>query len=49
VEEGVDEFLFNLLILRSIQHSDGTVWQTQYNHYYIIECMPRVIRSEKVG
>ncbi|KAF6021244.1 hypothetical protein EB796_020445 [Bugula neritina] len=40
VDSGVDELLFNLIILRSIVSSEGVVWQAQNTQYYIIECMP---------
>ena len=40
VETGIDELLFNLVILRSIVDSEGIVWQSQPTQYYIIECMP---------
>ncbi|XP_067940322.1 E3 ubiquitin-protein ligase rnf213-alpha-like [Watersipora subatra] len=40
VEHGVDELLFNLVILRSIVNSEGVVWQVKQEQYYIIECMP---------
>ncbi|XP_067936885.1 E3 ubiquitin-protein ligase rnf213-alpha-like [Watersipora subatra] len=40
VESGVDELLFNLIILRSLVNSEGVVWQAQPTQYYIIECMP---------
>lgn len=40
VESGVDELLFNLIILRSIVNSEGVVWQAQPTQYYIIECTP---------
>ena len=42
MESGVDELLFNLIILRSIVNSEGLVWQAQPTQYYIIECMPRM-------
>lgn len=44
VESGVDELLFNLMILGSIVNSEGTVWQARETQYYIIECMPGVKR-----
>ena len=40
VETGVDEMLFNLVVLRSLVNSEGVVWQSQQTQYYIIECMP---------
>ena len=40
VESGVDEMLFNLVVLRSLVNSEGVVWQSQQSQYYIIECMP---------
>jgi len=49
VNTGVDEFLFNLAILGSVQHSDGRVWQKQHTHYYIVECMPSILDKDKVG
>ena len=47
VEQGIDELLFNLIILRSIVNSEGVVWQAQNTQYYVIECMPhtRKVRS----
>ena len=47
VEHGVDNFLFNLIILGSIVNSEGSVWQAQHTQYYIIECMP--FSRRKVG
>lgn len=41
VEEGADDLLFNLIILRSIVNSEGVVWQAQKQQYYVIECMPQ--------
>jgi len=40
VEAGVDEVLFNLIILGSLVNSDGIVWQIKRGQYYIVECMP---------
>ncbi|XP_067936886.1 E3 ubiquitin-protein ligase rnf213-alpha-like [Watersipora subatra] len=40
VKSGVDELLFNLIILKSLVNSEGVVWQAQPTQYYIIECMP---------
>lgn len=40
MEEGVDELLFNLVVLRSVVNSEGVVWQAQCTQYYVIECMP---------
>jgi len=40
VEFGVDELLFNLIILQSLVNSDGVVWQAKKSQYYVIECMP---------
>ncbi|XP_067936895.1 E3 ubiquitin-protein ligase rnf213-alpha-like [Watersipora subatra] len=42
VESGVDELLFNLIILRSLVNSEGVVWQAQPTQYYIIESMPLI-------
>ena len=40
---GVDEFLFNLVILGSVVNSDGVVWQSRGSQYYVIECMPLIL------
>ncbi|XP_067936891.1 E3 ubiquitin-protein ligase rnf213-alpha-like [Watersipora subatra] len=48
VESGVDELLFNLIILRSLVNSEGVVWQAQPTQYYIIECMPFTKEGENV-
>ena len=40
---GVDEFLFNLVILGSVVNSDGVVWQFRGSQYYVIECMPLIL------
>lgn len=40
VESGVDELIFNLIILGSIVDSDGKVWQARNTQYYVIESMP---------
>ena len=40
---GVDEFLFNLVILGSVVNSDGLVWQFRGSQYYVIECMPLML------
>nr|XP_039269312.1 E3 ubiquitin-protein ligase RNF213-like [Styela clava] len=37
VKSGIEEFLFNLLILGSIEGNDGKIWQRHSNHYYVIE------------
>jgi len=42
VEAGVDEVLFNLIILGSLVNSDGFVWQVKRGQYYIVECMPLI-------
>ena len=44
VMSGVDEFLFNLVILGSLVNSDGVVWQSRGSQYYAIECMPLTLQ-----
>ncbi|XP_067940324.1 E3 ubiquitin-protein ligase rnf213-alpha-like [Watersipora subatra] len=46
VEHGVDELLFNLVILRSLVNSEGVVWQVKKEQYYIIECMPFTVEND---
>lgn len=46
VQEGLDELLFNLLVLGSISNSDGRTWLATKTDYFIIECMP-YMRAEK--
>ncbi|VDI37174.1 Hypothetical predicted protein, partial [Mytilus galloprovincialis] len=45
VQEGVDAFLFQLLILGCIGHSSGYVWRRSELDYYIIESMPLLARD----
>ncbi|XP_063404431.1 E3 ubiquitin-protein ligase rnf213-alpha-like [Mytilus trossulus] len=45
VQEGVDAFLFQLLILGCLGHSSGHVWRRLDVDYYIIESMPLLARS----
>ncbi|CAG2252471.1 RNF213 [Mytilus edulis] len=45
VQEGVDVFLFQLLILGCIGHSSGYVWRRSELDYYIIESMPLLARD----
>ena len=40
VVEGVDHFLFNLLILGSVMDKQGLVWQRSDNDLYVVETMP---------
>ncbi|XP_052087598.1 E3 ubiquitin-protein ligase rnf213-alpha-like isoform X5 [Mytilus californianus] len=40
VQEGVDDFLFDLIILGCLHHSSGNVWRKDAIDYYIIESMP---------
>ncbi|OPL22201.1 hypothetical protein AM593_08169, partial [Mytilus galloprovincialis] len=48
VQEGVDVFLFQLLILGCIGHSSGYVWRRSELDYYIIESMPLLARDTDV-
>ncbi|CAG2215370.1 RNF213 [Mytilus edulis] len=40
VQEGVDTFLFQLLVLGCHRHSSGYLWRRSEMDYYIIESMP---------
>ncbi|XP_063441660.1 E3 ubiquitin-protein ligase rnf213-alpha-like [Mytilus trossulus] len=48
VQEGVDVFLFQLLILGCIDHSSGYVWRRSELDYYIIESMPLLARDTDI-
>ncbi|CAG2236708.1 RNF213 [Mytilus edulis] len=45
VQEGVDAFLFQLLVLGCLSHTSGNVWQRSDMDYYIIESMPLLARE----
>jgi len=45
VQEGVDAFLFQLLVLGCLGHSSGYVWRKSEMDYYIIESMPLLARN----
>ncbi|XP_071137105.1 E3 ubiquitin-protein ligase rnf213-alpha-like [Mytilus edulis] len=45
VQEGVDAFLFQLLVLGCLSHSSGNVWRRSDMDYYIIESMPLLARD----
>ncbi|XP_052062678.1 E3 ubiquitin-protein ligase rnf213-alpha-like isoform X2 [Mytilus californianus] len=45
VQEGVDAFLFQLLILGCLGHSSGYVWRRSELDYYIIESMPLLAKD----
>ncbi|XP_063403574.1 E3 ubiquitin-protein ligase rnf213-alpha-like [Mytilus trossulus] len=49
VQEGVDAFLFQLLVLGCLGHSSGNVWRRSELDYYIIESMPLLARDEEGG
>ena len=40
VQQGLDHFLFNLLVLGSLTDSDGYVWCRMPHDLYLIENMP---------
>ncbi len=40
VQEGVDDLLFNLLILGSITDKEGYVWRKSCADLYVVETMP---------
>ncbi|XP_071135692.1 E3 ubiquitin-protein ligase rnf213-alpha-like isoform X2 [Mytilus edulis] len=40
VHDGVDDFLFQLLILGCLHHNSGYIWRKSHIDYYIIESMP---------
>ncbi|CAG2186352.1 RNF213 [Mytilus edulis] len=48
VQEGVDDFLFDLIILGSLHHSSGNVWRKDAIDYYIIESMPPLSKGTGV-
>ncbi|CAG2224295.1 RNF213 [Mytilus edulis] len=45
VQEGVDAFLFQLLVLGCLSHSSGNVWRRSDIDYYVIESMPLLARD----
>ena len=45
VQEGVDAFLFQLLVLGCLGHSSGYVWRKSEMDYYITESMPLLTRN----
>lgn len=45
VQDGVDAFLFQLLVLGCLGHSSGHVWRKTDLDYYIIESMPLLIKG----
>ncbi len=45
VQEGVDDLLFNLLILGSITNKEGYVWRRSTSDLYVVETMPLLQRD----
>ncbi|VDI52691.1 Hypothetical predicted protein, partial [Mytilus galloprovincialis] len=45
VQDGVDAFLFQLLVLGCLSHTSGNVWRRSDMDYYIIESMPLLARD----
>ncbi|XP_052215095.1 E3 ubiquitin-protein ligase RNF213-like [Dreissena polymorpha] len=45
VEDGIDFFLFNLLILNCVVDKHGYVWRRDDNDLYLIEAMPMMKKS----
>lgn len=43
VQNGVDAFLFKLLVLGCLTHSSGYVWRKSAMDYYIVETLPLMI------
>ena len=48
VQEGVDDFLFNLVVLGSLTDQEGYVWRRSIYDLYVIEAMPIVVRDMTV-
>ena len=48
VQEGVDDFLFNLVVLGSLTDQEGYVWRRSVYDLYVIEAMPIVVRDMTV-
>ena len=48
VQEGVDDFLFNLVVLGSLTDQEGYVWRRSVYDLYVIEAMPIVVRDMSV-
>ena len=46
VYEGVDQFLFNLLVLGYLKHSNGQLWRRSVDDLYLIEIMPPMVRLQ---
>jgi hypothetical protein len=47
VFKNVDLFLFNLLIMGFLKHSNGNVWKKSNEDFFFIEMMPPYIHSEQ--
>ncbi|CAG2216927.1 RNF213 [Mytilus edulis] len=47
VQDGVDAFLFQLLVLGCLSHTSGNVWRRSDMDYYIIESMPLLARDSE--
>lgn len=45
VQEGVDHFLFSLLVLGSVTDEDGFVWRRREHDLYVVECMPLMMKD----
>ncbi|CAG2195832.1 RNF213 [Mytilus edulis] len=47
VQDGVDAFLFQLLVLGCLSQTSGSVWRRSDMDYYIIESMPLLARDSE--
>ncbi|XP_071122875.1 E3 ubiquitin-protein ligase RNF213-like [Mytilus edulis] len=45
VQHGVDEFLFQLLVLGCLTNSSGYVWRKSTMDYYIVETLPLMVKD----
>ncbi|KAK2833428.1 hypothetical protein Q5P01_017317 [Channa striata] len=47
VQKGLHDFLFKLLILRYLMHSEGKMWRCSDQHLYVIEILEPTIKSSR--
>ena len=46
MQEGVDDFLFNIVVLGSLTDQEGYVWRRSIYDLYVIEAMPIFVREQ---
>nr|XP_039261340.1 E3 ubiquitin-protein ligase rnf213-alpha-like isoform X1 [Styela clava] len=49
VENGIERFMFNLLVLGSIQDNRGRVWNRQKQHLYVIEMTRSELNRQQIS